>query len=268
MKRSTKPKFLIHGEADELIPLRWVREFYAQLEEPKEVIEIERANHLFEGQASEVGDALEDSWKISHAGRSNRLGDADFGEEGAGRIAAHGAADDMAAAVIAKRCDVRPASIPRDQRRDIGCAMPEAKQGLNVARIASLRAGVPVSASAVTVNRFCASGLEAIATAAERIICGHRRRDRRRRHRVDEHGADGRQQGVAQPNAGGQLSGRVPHHGLVTENHAREAGISREEQDAFALRSHERALTAIEAGRFVDEITSAVLSGRGRRLNS
>jgi alpha/beta superfamily hydrolase len=60
VKRSTKPKFIIHGEADELIPLRAVREFYAQLQEPKEFVEIDRANHLFEGQASEVGDALED----------------------------------------------------------------------------------------------------------------------------------------------------------------------------------------------------------------
>jgi alpha/beta superfamily hydrolase len=60
VRRSTKPKFIIHGEADELIPLRAVREFYAQLEEPKEFVEIDRANHLFEGQASEVGDALED----------------------------------------------------------------------------------------------------------------------------------------------------------------------------------------------------------------
>ena len=60
VKRSTKPKFIIHGEADELIPLRAVREFYAQLQEPKELVEIDRANHLFDGQASEVGDALED----------------------------------------------------------------------------------------------------------------------------------------------------------------------------------------------------------------
>ena len=60
VKRSTKPKFIIHGEADELIPLRAVREFYAHLPEPKEFVEIDRANHLFDGQASEVGDALED----------------------------------------------------------------------------------------------------------------------------------------------------------------------------------------------------------------
>ena len=60
VKLSTKPKFIVHGEADELIPLKAVREFYARLKEPKELVEIDRANHLFEGQASEVGDALED----------------------------------------------------------------------------------------------------------------------------------------------------------------------------------------------------------------
>jgi alpha/beta superfamily hydrolase len=60
VRRSAKAKFIIHGEMDELIPLRAVREFYAQLDEPKEFVEIDRANHLFEGQASEVGDALEE----------------------------------------------------------------------------------------------------------------------------------------------------------------------------------------------------------------
>jgi alpha/beta superfamily hydrolase len=60
IKTSTKPKFIVHGEEDELIPLKMVREFYAQLEEPKEFVQIDRANHLFEGQASEVGDALEE----------------------------------------------------------------------------------------------------------------------------------------------------------------------------------------------------------------
>jgi len=59
-KRSTKPKFIIHGEADELIPLKQVREFYAQLADPKELVEIDRANHLFDGQVGEVADALED----------------------------------------------------------------------------------------------------------------------------------------------------------------------------------------------------------------
>ena len=60
VKLSTKPKFIVHGESDELIPLKSVREFYAQLQEPKEFVEIDRANHLFDGQASEVGDALEE----------------------------------------------------------------------------------------------------------------------------------------------------------------------------------------------------------------
>jgi len=60
VKRSTKPKFIIHGEADELIPLKQVREFYAQLADPKELVEIDRANHLFDGQVGEVADALED----------------------------------------------------------------------------------------------------------------------------------------------------------------------------------------------------------------
>ena len=60
VKLSTKPKFIVHGESDELIPLKAVREFYARLQDPKELVEIDRANHLFDGQASEVGDALEE----------------------------------------------------------------------------------------------------------------------------------------------------------------------------------------------------------------
>src|SRR5262245_61852854 len=81
--------------------------------------------------------------------------------------------DEMAAVVIAEALRRAPALDP-SQIDDVilGCAMPEAEQGLNVARIASLRAGVPVTASAVTVNRFCASGLQAIAQASERIQIG------------------------------------------------------------------------------------------------
>ena len=81
--------------------------------------------------------------------------------------------DEMAAAVIAdaiKRAPGLEAAAISDVI--LGCAMPEAEQGLNVARIASLRAGVPVEASAVTINRFCSSGLQAIAFAAERVMCG------------------------------------------------------------------------------------------------
>src|SRR5437870_6253210 len=81
--------------------------------------------------------------------------------------------DELAATVIAEALHRAPGIDPSEIDDVIlGCAMPEAEQGLNVARIASLRAGVPVTASAITVNRFCSSGLQAIAYAAERIICG------------------------------------------------------------------------------------------------
>src|SRR5918997_790255 len=134
------------------------------------------------------------------------------------------------------------------------CATPEAEQGLNVARIAALRAGVPVSASAVTINRFCSSGLQSIAFAAERIMCGF----------SGAVIAGGTESMSLVPMGGNKVSPNptlVDYYpdvylstGLVAENHAREHKISREEQDAFALRSHQRALAAIEGGRFKDEI--------------
>jgi acetyl-CoA acyltransferase len=133
--------------------------------------------------------------------------------------------------------------------------MPEAEQGLNVARIASLRAGVPVSASAATVNRFCSSGLQSIAWAAEHIMCGFSRIAI----------AGGTESMSMVPMGGNKVSPNPSlvdsypdvylSTGLVAENHARESGISRDAQDAFALRSHQRALAAIEAGRFTEEIT-------------
>jgi acetyl-CoA acyltransferase len=136
----------------------------------------------------------------------------------------------------------------------LGCAMPEAEQGLNVARIASLRAGVPVSASAVTINRFCSSGLQAIAFASERIMCGS----------ADVVVAGGTESMSLVPMGGHTVAPNPAlvdsypdvylSTGLVAENHARESGISRDAQDAFALRSHQRAVAAIEAGRFADEI--------------
>jgi acetyl-CoA acyltransferase len=164
--------------------------------------------------------------------------------------------DEMAAAVISEALRRAPGLDPADVSDVIlGCAMPEAEQGLNVARIASLRAGIPVTASAVTVNRFCASGLQAIAFAAERIMCGS----------ADAMIAGGTESMSMVPMGGNKVSpnpGLVDSYpdvylstGLVAENHAREASISREEQDAFALRSHERALAAINDGRFADEIT-------------
>ena len=182
--------------------------------------------------------------------------------------------DEMAATVDRRGARAaRPALDPAEVDDVIlGCAMPEAEQGLNVARIASLRAGVPVTASAVTVNRFCSSG-----PAGDRLRrrADHgrvRRRRRRRRHRVDEPGADGRAQGRAQPGAGRQLSRRVPHAPASWPRTTRASrAISREEQDAFALRSHQRAVAAIDAGRFDDEIvplTSASSTAAGGRRRS
>ncbi len=169
--------------------------------------------------------------------------------------------DDLAAIVLRAALDRVPA-LDAAEIDDVvlGCAMPEAEQGLNVARIASLRAGLPLSASAVTVNRFCASGLEAIAIAADRIRTG----------------------AATVVLAGGTVSmSLVPmggHHvapnptlvatypdvylstGLVAENHARDKSISREAQDTFALRSHERAIAAADAGRFAGEIVPVDVS--------
>ena len=164
--------------------------------------------------------------------------------------------DEMAAAVIGEVLRRAPGIDPRDVDDVImGCAMPEAEQGLNVARIASLRAGVPVDASAVTMNRFCASGLQAIASGAEHIMCGF----------ADIVVAGGTESMSLVPMGGNKvcpnptLVDEYPDvylsTGLVAENHARDYAISREEQDAFALRSHQRAVAAIEAGRFADEIT-------------
>ena len=136
----------------------------------------------------------------------------------------------------------------------LGCAMPEAEQGLNVARIASLRAGIPVEASAVTVNRFCSSGLQAIAYGAERIMLGQGRA-----------AVAGGTESMSMVPMGGnkvspnpQLVASYPDvylsTGLVAENHARESEISRQAQDEFALRSHQRAVNAIEKGLFKNEI--------------
>src|SRR5262245_29510830 len=163
--------------------------------------------------------------------------------------------DELAATVIGEALRRTPGIEPAEVDDVIlGCAMPEAEQGLNVARIASLRAGVPVSASAVTINRFCSSGLQAIAFASERIMCGS----------ADIVVAGGTESMSLVPMGGHTVAPNPAlidsypdvylSTGLVAENHARESGISREEQDAFALRSHQRAIAAAEAGRFADEI--------------
>jgi acetyl-CoA acyltransferase len=163
--------------------------------------------------------------------------------------------DELAASAIsgalAKVPGLDPASI---EDVILGCAMPEAEQGLNVARIASLRAGIPVEASAVTVNRFCSSGLQAIAYGAEKIMLGQ-----------SQAAVTGGTESMSMvPMGGNKVSpnpGLVDSYpdvylstGLVAENHARESAISREAQDQFSYRSHQRAIAAIEAGKFKDEI--------------
>lgn len=165
--------------------------------------------------------------------------------------------DDLAAIVIREALARAPGLDPAEVDDVIfGCAMPEAEQGLNVARIASLRAGLPVSASAITVNRFCSSGLQAIAFAAERIMAGSARTVL----------AGGTESMSLIPMGGNKVSPNPSlvesypdvylSTGLVAENHARESSISRENQDAFALRSHQRAVQAIDAGRFKEELVA------------
>ncbi len=162
--------------------------------------------------------------------------------------------DELAATVMREVMHRAPGVAAADIEDVIlGCAMPEAEQGLNVARIASLRAGLPVEASAVTINRFCASGLQAIAFAADRVKGGS----------AGAIIAGGTESMSMVPMGGNKVApnpalvDRYPDvyltTGLVAENHARDHGISREEQDAFAWRSHQRALAALDAGRFRDE---------------
>ena len=163
--------------------------------------------------------------------------------------------DDLAAVAIQGALDRLP-SLDRKEVEDviIGCAMPEAEQGMNVARIASLRAGVPIEAGAMTINRFCASGLQAIALAAERIRGGG----------ADVIVAGGTESMSLIPMGGHKVSinpwieQNYPDSylsmGLTAERLARHYGISREEADQFALASHQKALAAQAAGRFQDEI--------------
>ena len=165
--------------------------------------------------------------------------------------------DELAASAIGEALRRAPGIDPGEIDDVIlGCAMPEAEQGFNVARIASLRAGIPVQASAVTINRFCSSGLQAIAFGAERVMCGF----------AESIVAGGTESMSLVPMGGHKMAPNPAlmqsypdvylSTGLVAENHARESGITREEQDAFALRSHQNAIAAIDAGRFKDESVS------------
>jgi acetyl-CoA acyltransferase len=138
----------------------------------------------------------------------------------------------------------------------IGCAMPEAEQGMNVARTASLRAGIPIEAAAMTINRFCASGLQSIALAAERIRGGG----------ADVIVAGGAESMSFVPMGGNKISINpwlMEHYpdsylsmGLTAERLARRYQISREASDRFAYESHQNALAAQAAGKFDDEIVA------------
>jgi acetyl-CoA acyltransferase len=136
----------------------------------------------------------------------------------------------------------------------IGCAMPEAEQGMNVARMASLRAGVPVESAAMTVNRYCASGLQSIALAADRIRCGG----------ADVIVAGGTESMSFVPMGGNKISinpwlmenypNSLLSMGLTAERVAQHYGVTREAADEFAFSSHQKALAAQAAGRFASEI--------------
>src|ERR671938_328246 len=163
--------------------------------------------------------------------------------------------DEMGATVI-KEAVARVPGLEVSEIEDVimGCAMPEAEQGMNVARAAAIRAGLPVETSAMTINRFCSSGLQSIARAADRIKTG---------------GADvivaGGLETMSMIPMGGHIIRPNPYlvehypdfylnMGLATENVARKYEIGREEQDAFSLRSHQRAAAAQDAGKFDEEI--------------
>jgi len=162
--------------------------------------------------------------------------------------------DDLAALAI-KEALARVPGLDAKEIDDVilGCAMPEGEQGMNVARIAALRAGLPVETSAMTINRFCSSGLQAIALAAERIRAGS----------AEVIVAGGTESMSMVPMGGNKISPNpwlVDNYpdayinmGLGTENIARKFGITREQADQFSASSHKKALAAIAAGNFKDE---------------
>jgi acetyl-CoA acyltransferase len=177
--------------------------------------------------------------------------------------------DELAAAVV--RAVVERAGIDTAEIEDLvlGCAFPEAEQGMNVARIVALRAGLPVTTAGQTVNRFCSSGLQSIAQAAQQIMTGM----------GDVVIAGGVESMSMVPMVGNKpmpnptLALEYPAvylgMGLTAENVAKQYDISREDQDAFALRSHQRAAAAQAAGKFDAEIVAvdvSVVMGDGSQV--
>jgi len=169
--------------------------------------------------------------------------------------------DDLAAVAIKGALERVPQLDPKEiEDVVLGCAMPEAEQGMNVARIASLRAGLPVEISAMTINRFCSSGLQAIAIVADRIAAGA----------YDVAVAGGTESMTMIPMGGHKVSANpwlVDHYpdaylsmGLTAERLAKRYGITREQADEFSLHSHQKAFAAIQAGKFEDEIVPVPVS--------
>ncbi|MBI3852315.1 MAG: acetyl-CoA C-acyltransferase [Verrucomicrobia bacterium] len=169
--------------------------------------------------------------------------------------------DDLGAIVI-KEVLKRAPQISPEQVEDviIGCAMPEGAQGMNMARISCQRAGLPDTVPGVTINRFCASGLEAIAMGAQRIMSG-----------MADIVIAGGAESMSQVPMGGfkmapnpclveQMPDAYLAMGLTAETVASKFQVSREDQDAFAYESHQKAIAAIDAGRFKEESVS--VSGR------
>jgi acetyl-CoA acyltransferase len=169
--------------------------------------------------------------------------------------------DDLAAVAIKGALDRLP-QLDAKEVEDviIGCATPEAEQGMNVARIAALRAGLPVEVSAMTINRFCSSGLQAIALAADSVMAG----------RAEVAIGGGTESMSMIPMGGNKISAnpwlveKYPDAylsmGLTAERLAKRFGISREAADEFSLNSHKKAIAAIQAGKFEDEIVPVPVS--------
>jgi acetyl-CoA acyltransferase len=169
---------------------------------------------------------------------------------------------DELAAIAIKGALARVPQLDPKEIEDVvlGCAMPEAEQGMNVARIASLRAGLPIEISAITINRFCSSGLQAIAMAAERIMSGS----------AEVIVAGGTESMTMIPMGGNKISPNpwlVANYpdaylsmGLTAERLAQRFHITREQADEFSLHSHRKATAAIQAGKFDDEIVPVPVS--------
>ncbi len=162
-------------------------------------------------------------------------------------------AGEVIAALLARVPQVKPSEV---EDVILGCAMPEGEQGLNVARVCAMLGGLPQEVSAMTINRFCSSGLQAIALAGSSIAAGY----------GDIFVAGGVESMSMVPMTGNKLSAspeamaRVPSvytpMGITAENVAKKFDVSRADQDAFALASQKKAVAAIEAGKFKDEIVS------------